>query len=88
MNKRTKIIMVCDTIDKTRDEFLEWWSVLEEHLGKAVKCLTADRRITTPFAIIDFAPEAPADTKGYKIILHTNQDDERLLQLAIGEETH
>ncbi len=91
MARRTKIMIICHNIDKQRDEYLEWCSVLEEHLGKKAKGFLEERRIETPFVIIDFVYLEPLYRGGYKIILDMNKDliteeqNEDLLRLAIGE---
>ena len=87
MTRRTKFLMICTDIDKTRDECLEWYGVLKEHLGDKVKSIIEERRIETPFAIIDFAyVESIYGARGYSIILKLEEDDEKVLRLAIGEE--
>ena len=91
VTKRTKIMVVCNDINKQRDECLEWNGVLDEHLGKKVKCLIEERRIETPYAIIDFVFQKPLYTSGYKIVydlqkdLCTKEQNEELLRLALGE---
>ena len=84
MKRRTKIMVICGSIDKERAEYLEWTCVLDEHLGKKAKGFLAERRIETPYAIIDFVALQPAYTSGYKIVLKPEEDDERILRLATG----
>lgn len=86
MKRRTKIMVICGDIDKKRAEYLEWMCVLDEHLGKKAKGFLAERRIETPYAIIDFVALQPTYTSGYKIVLKSGEDDERILRLATGEE--
>lgn len=91
MARRTKVMVVCNDINKQRDECLEWNGVLEEHLGKKAKCLMEERRIETPYAIIDFVFQNPLYTSGYKVVLDLQKDlnseekNEELLRIAIGE---
>lgn len=91
MTRRTKVMVVCNDINKQRDECLEWNGVLEEHLGKKAKCLMEERRIETPYAIIDFVFQKPLYTSGYKVVLDLQRDlnseekNEELLRIAIGE---
>ena len=91
MRKRTKIMVICNDIDKQRDEYLEWYGVLDEHLGKKAKGFLEERRIETPYAIIDFVFLKPMYTSGYKFVfnlqedLNTEEQNEKLLRLAIGE---
>lgn len=93
MARRIKIMIICNGIEKQRDEFLEWCGVLEEHLSKKVKCFIEERRIETPYAIIDFMYSKPLYTSGYKFIFNASDDiyleekDEKILRLAIGEES-
>lgn len=86
MARRTKILMICGDIDKTKDECLEWANVLDEHLGKKAKANIEARRIETPFTIIDFVWQKPVFTSGYRVVLNVEEDDEKVLRLAIGEE--
>lgn len=92
MAKRIKILLICTDIDSQRNECLEWACVLEEHLGKKIKSNIPDRRVETPFAIIDFdfagEPEASYFHKNpnkYELVLRPEEDDEKILRLAIGE---
>ena len=91
MARRTKIMIVCHDIDKQRDEYFEWYGVLEEHLGNKAKGYLEERRIETPFVIIDFVYLKPLYKSGYKIVfdidkdLITEEQNEDLLRLAIGE---
>lgn len=91
MTRRTKIMIVCNDIDKQRDEYLEWYGVLDEHLGKKAKGFLEERRIETPYAIIDFVFQKPLYTSGYKSVLDLQNDlnseekNEELLRIAIGE---
>ncbi len=91
MTRRTKIMIICNDIGKQRDKYLEWYVVLEEHLGKKAKGFLEERRIETPFVIIDFVNLEPLYKSGYKIVLNLNKDlvseeqNEDLLRLAIGE---
>lgn len=91
MKRRTKIMIICNDIDKQRDECLEWHGVLNEHLGKKAKCNIEERRIETPYVIIDFVLLKPIFTSGYKFVLDlqkdlsTEEQNENLLRLAIGE---
>ena len=87
MAKRTKILILCETIEKTCDECLEWFAILEEHLGKKAKSNIEARRVETPFVIIDFVFKESDYRNEYKLILNNNEDDEKLLRLAIGEES-
>lgn len=84
--RRTKLLLICEDIEKERDECLEWTSVLQEHLGKNIKCFIEERRIETPYAIIDFVWNNPLIKSGYEIILHSGENDEKVLRVAIGEE--
>lgn len=84
--RRTKLLLICEDIEKERDECLEWTSVLQEHLGKNIKCFIEERRIETPYAIIDFVWNDSLVKSGYKIIIHCGADDEKVLRVAIGEE--
>lgn len=92
MARRTKIMVVCNDIEKQRDECLDWYGVLDEHLGKKAKCFLEECRIETPYAIIDFVFLKPTYTSGYKFVfdlqkdLDTEEQNEELLRLAIGEE--
>ena len=51
-----------------------------------------ERRIETPYAIIDFVFSKPIYTSGYKFVFDLQKDldaeeqNERLLRLAIGED--
>lgn len=91
MSRRTKIMVVCNDINKQREECLEWNSVIEEHLGKKIKCFMEERRIETPYVIIDFVFQKPLYTSGYKVVLDLQKDlnseegNEELLRMAIGE---
>ena len=85
MARRTKIMIICGSLDKERDEYLEWAGVLEEYLGKRAKCFTSERRIETPYAIIDFVHEKPLFRGGYNVVLHIEEDNEKILSLALGE---
>lgn len=91
MSRRTKIMVVCNDIDKQRDEYLEWHEVLDEHLGNKVKGFLEERRIETPYTIIDFVFQKPLYTSGYKVVLDLQKDlnfeegNEELLRMAIGE---
>lgn len=87
MARRTKILMICGDINKTRDACIEWANVLDEHLGKKTKSDIEARRIETPFTIIDFVWQKPVFTSGYKVILNVEEDNEKVLGLAIGEES-
>ncbi len=99
MGKRTKIVMLCGSLDKARDEFLEWASVLEEHLGTKAKVHTYEKRIETPYVIMDFSPDTAEgceesqkqSVKGYSVVASVEkaneQNDENILRLAIGEDT-
>lgn len=92
MARRTKIMIVCNDIDKQRDEYYEWYGVLDLHLGKETKGYLEERRIETPYAIIDFVFLKPLYTSGYKFVfdlqkdLSTEEQNEKVLRLAIGEE--
>ena len=91
MARRTKIMIACNDIDKQRDEYLEWYGVLNEHLGNKAKGFLEERRIETPYTIIDFVFQKPLYTSGYKLVfdlqkdLNTEERNEELLRLAIGE---
>lgn len=85
MKRRTKILIICGNMDKERDEYLEWSCVLDEHLGKKTKGFLAERRIETPYAIIDFVALKPIHTGGYQLVLNAGEDEEKVLSLAIGE---
>lgn len=91
MKRRTKIMIVCNDIDKQRDAYLEWYGVLNEHLGNKAKGLLEERRIETPYTIIDFVFQKPLYTSGYKLVfdlqkdLNTEERNEELLRLTIGE---
>lgn len=91
MARRTKIMIICNDIDKQRDEYLEWYGVLREHLGKKAKGFLEEIRIETPFVIIDFVNLEPLYKSRYKIVLNIDKDliteeqNEDLLRLAIGE---
>lgn len=91
MARRTKIMIVCNDIDKQRDEYLEWYAVLDEHLGNKAKGFLEERRIETPYTIIDFVFQKPLYISGYKLVfdlqkdLNTEERNEELLRLAIGE---
>lgn len=93
MARRIKIMIICDGMEKQRDEYLEWCGVLDEHLSKKAKCFTEEKRIETPYAIIDFVYSKPLYTSGYKVIFNVldNKDsedqNEKILRLAIGEES-
>lgn len=93
MAKRTKIMVVCNDIDKQIDECLEWNGVLNEHLGKKSKCIVEERRIKTPYVIIDFVFQKPLYTSGYTVVLDLQNDlnseekNEELLRIAIGEKS-
>ena len=91
MSRRTKIMVICNDIDKQRDEYLEWYGVLNEYLGKKAKGFLEERRIETPYTIIDFVFLKQLYTSGYKFVfdlqkdLNTEEQNEKLLRLAIGE---
>ena len=94
MAKRIKILLICTDIDNQRNECLGWACVLEEHLGKKAKANIPDRRLETPFAIIDFDFEGePKESyfhknpKRYGLVIKPEEDDEKILRLAIGEES-
>lgn len=84
-------MIICNDIDRQIDECLEWNSVLEEHMCKKVKCFIEERRIETPYVIIDFVFQRPIYTGGYSIVfdiqkdLGTEEQNEELLRLATGE---
>lgn len=90
MARKVKVMIVCNDINSQRDAFLEWNSVLEEHLGNKSKCLIEERRIETPYAIIDFVFQK-LYTSRYKVVLDLQKDlnsegeNEELLRMAIGE---
>lgn len=88
MNERIKMLIVFNGVDKVRDKCIEWCDILQKHLDKKVKCIIEERRVETPFAIIDFAyVQSIYGAKGYAVILKSEEDDEKVLRLAIGKET-
>lgn len=83
MARRSKILIICKNIDKTRDEYLEWCGVLKEHLDEKAKCYNAERRIETPFTIIDFVWSQPVSTGNYKVF-RCGENEETILKMATG----
>lgn len=84
--RRKKILVVCGSYDKALDDFLEWCQVLQDECKKGVKYNTPQRRVETPFCIMDFVNEKPVFCKEYQYILPENCDSEKALAIAIGEE--
>lgn len=86
MDKKTKILYVCDNNNIPGLQCLNWYKSLKNALPSGVS--RKEYMIETPYAIIDFVYRKPLFALKYGYVLNADKqgDDALLWALAIGKD--